>query len=479
MADKDKLIDALRNSVAQNKLFVITGAGISTAIKKKDGAKLPSWGMLIQNLLARAESAGISFTDNDIDLIERLIPKDFLNDVHGDAYIEASQIVENRVGDGGEFTNWIREETTGDQGFYGNYHRYIERIKPRGIATFNYDNGHENAFLVEGTPYEVVLYNEDEKLIGHINGGFSGNTLILKAHGCISNNESIVLTSSSYKKLLNDHRTYRALIQHVLSRFTVLIVGFSLRDRDFDQMLDTIEKDFGSSVQNHIAIIKHDAESKDTDKGRQRKLAISNYAVLEARYGLKVLSTESHDESERLLESLSIKPGSWITNLAERIISTDTKIRSISRKEMLKMSDIGKEQLCELLIEQAHTGNVDLEVRSEQLYSIGLLKQNKSKVLDLFLSECETQADKAIINKADIVGHIECIAHSLVALRLFSVTTSTELESIRNRLVGDNLIQKLSELDNELSHKGGNPRLVNYARAAYSEIVARSVNISA
>lgn len=478
MTNKSELIDELRNAIAHNKLFVITGAGVSTKVTKKDGSKLPSWGELIQNIRKRAEEEKVVFTDKEKEMLDRLIPNDLVNDVHGDAYIEASQIIENKIHKKDRFSQWVQEETSGRPGYYGEYHKYIEKIKPRGIATFNYDQCHENAFAAVKSPYEAVLYNEDDKLVSHLNNGFNGSTIILKAHGCISKSESIVLTSNSYKKLLKDSRAYRATIQHILSRFTILIIGFSLRDRDFDQMLSTIEQEFGTSVQSHIVIMKKDEMSAEPDKEKERKLNISNYAVLESRYGLKVLPTETHTESEEIIKDLYLSPGSWINRLSREIVSSDKAVRSKSRREISELSEIGRQQLSDLLTEHIANGSGDLIERSEQLYLLGTLRVNNQKVLGIFLKEIENQT-KAAIGSSDNSGNIECVAHSLVALRYFSTTDTDVISDIEQRLVGISMIDKLVKLDKMLQISGKNPRLVNYARATFSEIVARSAEISA
>ncbi|KGJ95875.1 SIR2 family NAD-dependent protein deacylase [Colwellia psychrerythraea] len=473
MSIKSELIDELRNAIAHNKLFIITGAGISTGVTKEDGSKLPTWGQLIQSIRERAENEKIVFTDSEIELLDRLIPSEFLDEVHGDAYIEASQIIESKISQKERFSEWIREETTGKQGYFGDYHKFIEKLKPRGIATFNYDQCHENAYDAVNTPYEPVLYNEDIKLVKHLNSGFKDRTIILKAHGCISESKSIVLTSSSYNRLLNDSRVYRATIQHILSRFTILILGFSLRDRDFDQMLSTIEQEFGSSVQSHIAIMKKDCKSDNPNKEKERQVNISNYAVLESRYGLKILPTETHNESEDIIKGLYSVAGTWINDLSLEIISSDNMIRKNSREKIKELSEIGRRQLSALITQSIKDGDRGLSDRSEQLYLLGTLRTNELSILKIFLAEVENKSKVSEVSTT-VDAEIECIAHSLVALRYFSVTNGGIFKDLERRLIGKPLLNRLEKLDEYLDRTDKNPRLVNYAKSAFSEIIARS-----
>lgn len=63
------------------------------------------------------------------------------------------------------------------------------------------------------------------------------NRFVLKTHGCIERGvNSFILTSSDYYNLINDP-IYRRLLSYLMSRYTILISGFSLHDKDFQHFI--------------------------------------------------------------------------------------------------------------------------------------------------------------------------------------------------------------------------------------------------
>jgi hypothetical protein len=303
-------------------------------------------------------------------------------------------------------------------------------------------------------------------MVKYINFDFEKKPLLLKAHGCINEPKSLILTSSSYANILNKEHVYRAFIQHIFSRFTILILGFGLRDRDFDQILNTMEKDYGSNVQDCIAIMKIAPKSDNLEKEKIRILELSNYATLEARYGLKILTISEYSELPELLKEIVEDQGTYIKQLIDDsiCIKDKNKIKE-SRKLLSKLSTVGKLQARTLLLKKLKD-NTD-NTRSEIIYVIGLLKDNDESVIQAFISECEKDINEYTDKYIDT--HLECVAHSLVGLRSLNIK-----EEFREKLIEPNFMKKLSELDQILKEKNQNPRLVNYCQAAYSEIIERN-----
>ena len=432
---------------------------------------------MIQRLKSRAAySIDTYLTDYEKQLLDRLTPNDFLSKVHGDALIEASELIERAVDKDpdmavNKFYELLALETEEVFDGFDEKHANIVSLHPRGIITFNYDKCHENAFNAGNSKLSKLLYSDSDELKTHLNNNFD-ETILIKAHGCVSDPNSLVLTSSSYYNVLNTYRTYRAVMQHIMSRFTVLIVGFGLRDRDFDVMLQSLEKDFGSSVQDHIVILEYDKN----DTSEKNQLKIAEIAALEAQYGIKPLYVKSYDEIPGLLQELQSNEGQWITELTEKATSLDAGISKPARKDLVGLSDIGKTQVKNNLV-NALTGDhcSNLASRSEYLYVLGSLRISNDSLLELFLQEVECRIVD-FKNGLDMEGCCECIAHALVALRTFNHMTKAQVEDqVKGRLLSDYVISELIDLDSWLSNEGdGNPRLESYARSAYCEIIARS-----
>ena len=459
MKGNEDLIDRLKNAIAKNKLFVITGTGASSGVEKHTGGMIPSWGSLVINLKNEILSSKKEIESNKINLLERLTPDEYMKEVHGDSLIEASQILEDILGKS-EFSEKVASETKEMEGRFSETQRIIAQLPIKGIITFNYDKCHESAFKENCVPYEVCLYSDAKKLKEYINSDFEKKALLLKAHGCRSNPESLILTSSSYANILNKEHVYRAFIQHVLSRFTILILGFGLRDRDFDQILNTLEKDFGAHIQDHIAIMRE----KDNEGEEKKAINKASYATLEARYGLKVLQVKEHDETPKILQELLDKEGSLIKNIVNSSINTSDKNFKTSRETIPSLSNIGKIQVRKLILIQLDT-NLSLSTRAEALYVLGLLKDNDDSVVNCFVLECE----KPYPSDTEFEGYCECIAHSLIGLRSLHIKDSNKIKRLEDKL----LLDKFNKLDKELIQKKCNPRLTDYCNATIKEVIER------
>lgn len=519
----EALVNKLRNAVARNELFVITGAGISRNLKSENGDIIPNWTDLVLELKKRTLNEIKDIDRSDRDFLDRLTPEGHMGGLHGDVLIEASQVIEDIIKKENQnkpktshidFHNWILELIIEKVGEKGETHERIVELCPRGIITFNYDRCHENSFKKGNA--ERVLYSDDETLKEKINSGFDGPPIILKAHGCVETPESLVLTSSSYFHILNERRVYRAVMQHILSRFTILIVGFALRDRDFDQMLATLEKDFGGSIQDHIVIMSFEsrfdennlsaeekkAKRKEADKKKNQ--AMANFAVLEARYNLQVLAVDDYGDIPEKLKEIYENGGSWIEDLAIASGSRDclecknsnkpkrckapddckSRICRKARMDIQQLSELGKEHfkrhLHEVLEDKRYKREKSdknyLKYRSEILYTLGLLKPRDNKSIEILLSECETRS-QANFHTPGNDENIECIAHALVSLRNCATDNNHKLTEIKDKLYDNTFVAQLNVLDSELGIADNNPRLLNYARSAYSEFYARSKSL--
>jgi hypothetical protein len=469
-----QLIDKLRNAVAADKLVIVTGAGVSVKVPRKKGGTIPSWGNLIGSIKSAYVAKLNKLNKNEKTLLSKLTPDACLGEVHGDALIEASEIIERAVGKE-DFAKFVAEETTEEVNKRGDYHDIIATLDPRAIITFNYDKCHENGYQGAGKPFNKVVYSDERSLREMLKAGFEKPTMILKAHGCVSEPSSLVLTSSSYLRIINEFRAYRAAIQHILSRFTILVVGFALRDRDFDQILLTIERDYGSSVQDHIVIMKTEPESTDPDKEKERKIQVADFAALEARYGLKVFPVDDFKKIPLLLKSLSKTPGSFVKRLATDVASPDLVQRKSARADLPNLSDVGKNQISDLLVRKIQKSSESLEVRSEQIYALGLLRPRDEQAIHLLVEECVTQS-KVAQRKTNKIDHIECVAHALVSLRGTTLQSHSQLEQTKKKLLSNSMLKRMELLDQYLENLGQQARLVDYLRASFSELSERSLH---
>ena len=125
------------------------------------------------------------------------------------------------------------------------------------IITTNWDDYFErecNAVPIV-TPSDFAFYNIEQRKV-------------FKIHGSISNYGSIVATDEDYKKC------YRSLqsglvgsnLKTLLATKTILFVGYSFRDFDFNKVLKLLKKEMGEHFP-HFYVVSIDSETPHTIKG--------------------------------------------------------------------------------------------------------------------------------------------------------------------------------------------------------------------
>jgi hypothetical protein len=461
---RNAVLDDLRNAAASGTLLVITGAGISQGLRRADGNALPNWGQLVQALRAKADGDKLS-SDNKR-LLDDLLPEKALDKVHGDALIEATELLYAGFAKG-KLEEAIAELCREQDGTFTDTHLAIAQIAPVGVITFNYDQGHEVAFRTEGSPAQSIRYDESDKLKACLAGDGSGSPFVLKAHGCISYPSSLVLTSSSYHAVLSKNRAYRLFLQHSLARYTVLVVGFALRDRDFDQLLGTLEIELGRPYQTHAFITK--GPDTTTTEGLVKR---ADWAAVTARFGLQPLYVDKFEEIPQLLRSIGAEAGSLIDRLVGDSGSSDGPTRRSAHERAIGLGKIGRAQMRSALLNRLDRPDLDLGTRSELIYAFRGIVDDDARVALRLAAELQLAADRA--SDPDGRLHAECAAHALVVLRGIRIKNPPDLQATLKVLRDTDLLSKLHSLD-KLTDV---PRLKSYALAAAAEIESRNRALS-
>lgn len=453
------VIDALRNAAASDNLLLVTGAGISRNLRRSDGSPLPGWGELVTSLRLKADQAAL---EPHAALLDELLPSAGLAKVHGDALIEASEIIQKEGFANGVFEQEIAKLCREKPGDFTETHRAIAQIAPAGIITFNYDQGHEWAFQAMGMDFQPVRYDEGDKLKGLLAADRPGAPFVLKAHGCIAHPESLVLTSSSYRRVLSSNRAYRLFLQHCFARYTVLIAGFSLRDRDFDQLLSVLEIELGRPIHTHAFI-----EALPDRKTEEGLLKRAHWASLTARFGLRPLYVDDFAGVPNLLRQLGDTAGTLIGQLVNQSASADGRARAAAHDRTIRLGRIGRAQMRSALLGRLDDRGLPLPERSELIYAFRGIVEGDVRVHERLLRELGGAAQGASAPNA--AGHAECAAHALVVIRGLRLPDAAERHRIQAVLEDAGLLQNLQKLDSACAV----PRLHGYAIAAAAELRSR------
>lgn len=145
------------------------------------------------------------------------------------------------------------------------YRHEIDQLKKienhvRGFITTNYDNFLEHHFA------QFQLCIGQEELFNH---RFSYSGMIYKLHGCLSDPESIILTSSDYKKVDDKSQYLAAKLLTYFIESPIIFLGYSISDIYIKNIIRNISlclnEENKRSLSNQLIFIEYvDSPEKET-----------------------------------------------------------------------------------------------------------------------------------------------------------------------------------------------------------------------
>lgn len=180
----------------------------------------------------------------------------------------------------------------------------------KSIITTNYDRIPEIGGRGSFSCYTNKNISESLKAIE------KGKKIILKIHGDILNQDSIILTETDFKSIIHNNTAVQTSLRSLFSTSTICFLGFGMSDPHFNLILD-----FLSSINNGQTIIHYAFLASKT------KFEINS---IEKKNGIRVIeyspSNSTHPEVEEFINDLKgIKP----TSIPNTIIDTSEKLFSI------------------------------------------------------------------------------------------------------------------------------------------------------
>lgn len=437
--------------ICGNELIVITGAGVSVGLKTKEDPtkKLPNWKDLVTGIY---ETHKAIFSDEARSDFDTLMDG---ADISNEYIIESAEVLCREIGDEEFFKNVISATCLEDNS-KSKVHELILSLQPKGIITFNYDKGHENAD--SSRIFRSMTYDNTNELISVLNEGFC-QEFILKAHGCVDYPTSIVLHRASYRRILTENPTYRAFFEHALTRFNALFIGFGMKDPDFDDLLQTLEVTYQGKAREHIYIFRQDSKADD----RQRADNAARAVLLRRRYGVTCLKIREFSEISELLTKAAATTGPKTEQIIDGCVelAADTsdaalakalKSRRLGHEKLQKLNSKGREIVTKHLFNILNDGGNNINLRSEAAYSLGKL---------IPMQEVTANKLVAIIDNSP---PLEVGVHCLISLESF-LPDRDHLEAWISKL--EKLQPKCKNIDEEIItvRKYGLPRALVYLEA--------------
>lgn len=258
----DVIMD-IRRARDNNGLVFFIGAGIS----KNSG--LPSWKELIEKIARKigyiGKNNGDFYTEELL-----LIPEYFYNDTENSGHEE--------------YFSFIRDIFNHD--FKPNsIHDEIFKCRPHHIITTNYDSLLEKC--TNGNTENYVPVHRDEDLLSYANDRY-----ILKMHGDIEDQESIVLKKSDYINYEQNHIMISTFIKSLLINHTFVFIGYSMQDYNLQQILGWINY-YSKSLEVKRDVSNYFITCDDEDPREKKRLERENVRIVP-------LSTLDANEIERI-----------------------------------------------------------------------------------------------------------------------------------------------------------------------------------
>jgi hypothetical protein len=242
---------------------------------------------------------------------------------------------------------------------------------------------------------------------------------------------------------------YRAFAHHILTRFTALIVGFGLNDPDFEDLLQSVEADFGGGVGEHVYIWKRG----------QREDEEARALVLRRRYGFACIFVDSFEQVRAVIADARSQVGprlrSTITSAlnSEGDAENSRKLRRAAHLELGRLSTAGALTAAGALREAAGDPNRPVMVRAEAAYSLGKIRPTAPATADFLFELIESDSPPSVAISA------------LAALLQLDPPVDRELERWTRKALA--LEERCAEVDRQCASTEvrGSPRARKYLEA--------------
>ncbi len=207
-----KNIRVIKKAIAERKLVVFAGAGVSI------DSGVPSWSTLINELRSEIE---IPANEEDFLRVAQMY------------YNERQQK---------EFIDKVRETLKHKKLRYNEIHESIFELNPEHIVTTNFDDLLEQVIKAKAYPFSIIKKDSEFP--------YGRNTkLVVKVHGDLDEG-NLVIKEDDYLEYSNNHPLIESFIKGVFANKVVLFIGYSFSDVNLKIILQSVRNILGKDFQN-------------------------------------------------------------------------------------------------------------------------------------------------------------------------------------------------------------------------------------
>lgn len=166
-------------------------------------------------------------------------------------------------------TNLIRDSINDEKLEPSDLHIQLLGLPWRDVFTTNYDTLLERAAAIlnkKGERAYSIISNDQEI-------GINSPPFLMKLHGDINTTNSIIITEEDYRKYPFGHQAMISCIQHTIMMETLVLIGFSGNDPNFNQWLGWV-KDALNDNQRKVYLLTVDDVSESMVKTFEKKHVI-------------------------------------------------------------------------------------------------------------------------------------------------------------------------------------------------------------
>lgn len=209
----------LVKSLRQRTVLALIGAGLSIPLG------FPSWDKLIKEIFRFVESTSWYRDDKNYKWLNEK------SNTHPDWVAEVLHTEQKD-----SFRNALKEIFKKRDLQFSLNHALLALLPFRGYVTTNYDTLIEDYLDVFDIDYPSVL--DHKEAASSLNFFSTSDRFVLKMHGCTRKSlDDLVLTASDYYTVMHNE-AYNRILAWIFSQYTILVVGYSLRDKDFRSFIE-------------------------------------------------------------------------------------------------------------------------------------------------------------------------------------------------------------------------------------------------
>lgn len=231
---------ALIPELAERRCTLVIGAGVSASCVDEKGERPRTWSELLRLLAdlvsdASARAEGLALLDKE-------------------RFLDAAQIFVDAVPTP-DFVAFIRREFQQRSFSPSKLVKSLVALDPKVVVTTNYDRIYEaycESLQQHDKPAYVVRRYYDDGILDEVR---STTRLLLKAHGCATEPQKIVLSRGQYFEARNRYGPFFKILDSVFLTNTLLFIGSSLSDPDVQLLLENANIAARSSFP-HYAVVE-------------------------------------------------------------------------------------------------------------------------------------------------------------------------------------------------------------------------------